>query len=87
MIVDWILFFKTMNILTYTEFTLDTTFHLCGFIFIVLNLLATQFSVAHEIFHKQGFNKYIGTIHMIKNMYMHFTYEHLYGHHRKVATP
>ena len=24
---------------------------------------------------------------MVKNLYMHFTYEHLYGHHRKVATP
>lgn len=24
---------------------------------------------------------------MMKNLYMHFTYEHLYGHHRKVATP
>jgi alkane 1-monooxygenase len=24
---------------------------------------------------------------MLKNLYMHFTYEHLYGHHRKVATP
>lgn len=24
---------------------------------------------------------------MSKNLYMHFTYEHLYGHHRKVATP
>lgn len=24
---------------------------------------------------------------MIKNLYMHFTYEHLYGHHRRVATP
>lgn len=24
---------------------------------------------------------------MSKNLYTHFTYEHLYGHHRKVATP
>lgn len=24
---------------------------------------------------------------MIKNLYMHFTYEHLFGHHRRVATP
>jgi alkane 1-monooxygenase len=24
---------------------------------------------------------------MIKNFYMHFTIEHLYGHHKKVATP
>lgn len=24
---------------------------------------------------------------MIKNLYMHFTIEHLFGHHKKVATP
>lgn len=24
---------------------------------------------------------------MVKNLYMHFTYEHLFGHHRRVATP
>lgn len=24
---------------------------------------------------------------MAKNLYMHFTYEHLFGHHRRVATP
>ena len=24
---------------------------------------------------------------MTKNLYTHFTYEHLYGHHRKVSTP
>lgn len=24
---------------------------------------------------------------MSKNLYMHFTYEHVYGHHRRVATP
>jgi alkane 1-monooxygenase len=24
---------------------------------------------------------------MSKNLYMHFTYEHLFGHHRRVATP
>lgn len=43
--------------------------------------------IGHEIFHKQGwFNRLLGTIHMSKNLYMHFTYEHLYGHHRRVAT-
>ena len=24
---------------------------------------------------------------MSKNLYMHFTYEHIFGHHRRVATP
>ena len=38
--------------------------------------------------HKQGiFSKILATAHMSKNLYMHFTYEHIYGHHRRVATP
>ena len=56
-------------------------------IFIFSNLNAVQFAVAHELFHKPGFNRWLGTIHMSKNLYMHFTYEHIFGHHRKVATP
>ena len=38
--------------------------------------------------HKNGgFDKQIGTIHMIKSFEMHFTYHHLYKHHSQVATP
>lgn len=37
--------------------------------------------------HKPGWRRVLGTLHMIKTLNMHFTYEHLYGHHRKVATP
>ncbi len=29
----------------------------------------------------------MGTIIMSKLLYIHFTYEHLWGHHKKVATP
>ena len=87
-ILDWVLFFRVMNIFSTLEISLWTVFHLVGFIFIYSNLQAVQFAVAHEIFHKQGsIHKYVGTFHMIKNLYMHFTYEHLYGHHRRVATP
>lgn len=69
------------------EITLSTLFQLIGFVFIYSNLQSVQFAIAHEIFHKQGIHKYVGTFHMVKNLYMHFTYEHLYGHHRRVATP
>jgi alkane 1-monooxygenase len=49
---------------------------------------AVSFVVAHEIFHKPGFfNKTLGTLHMSKVLYMHFSIEHLYGHHKHVATP
>lgn len=88
MILDWILFFKAMSLFSTMQLTPANLFNLVGFAFIFSNVESIQFAVAHEIFHKLGkFNKYLGTIHMIKNLYMHFTYEHLYGHHKKVATP
>lgn len=38
--------------------------------------------------HKPGkFYRFIGTLHMLKLYYMHFTYHHLYKHHHEVATP
>ena len=38
--------------------------------------------------HKPGkFYRIIGTLHMLKMYYMHFTYHHLYRHHYEVATP
>lgn len=87
-VFDWMIFFKFMNIVANTELNFFSIIHLLALTFIFSNLNSVQFAVAHEIFHKLGnFNKYLGTIHMIKNLYMHFTYEHLYGHHRRVATP
>ena len=32
-------------------------------------------------------DRFIATLHQVKCMYMHFTTEHLYGHHKNVATP
>ena len=88
MIMDWVLFFQMMTYFSTFEFTFKSTYNLVGLLFIFSNLQAVQFAVSHEIFHKLGFwNRFIGTIQMSKNLYMHFTYEHLYGHHKKVATP
>ncbi len=59
-----------------------------GQIFIFCNLQAVQFAIAHEIFHKTNpIDRFMGTIIMSKLLYIHFTYEHLWGHHKKVATP
>lgn len=42
---------------------------------ILMTLLSsTGFLIAHELFHKQNLvDRTIGTLHQIKNMYMHFT--------------
>lgn len=59
-----------------------------GLVYIFSNLESVQFALTHEIFHKQNpIDRFFGTIFMSKLLYMHFTYEHLWGHHRKVATP
>ena len=52
-----------------------------------VNLQEVQMVIAHELYHKSSkFNKVVGTLHQIKNLYVHFAYEHVYAHHRRVAT-
>lgn len=85
--VDWAIFFYALNQYSTNELTFYSFFKLLGLVVIVSNLNAAQFSISHEMMHKPGWRRVLGTFHMIKTLNMHFTYEHLYGHHRKVATP
>jgi alkane 1-monooxygenase len=49
---------------------------------------ASNINVAHELFHKDNLiDKWVGRLALSRNFYMHFTIEHIYGHHRNVATP
>jgi alkane 1-monooxygenase len=87
-ILDWVLFFKTMEVYANYEFTPFSILNIMGLVYIFSNLQSAQFAIAHEIFHKQSFlDRFFGTVHMSKLLYMHFTYEHLWGHHKRVATP
>lgn len=45
--LDWMNFLIIMSVLSETEISTSTVFHFFGFLFIGLNLLATQFSVTH----------------------------------------
>lgn len=85
-IVDWSVFFYSLNYFSSRDFTLATSFKLLGLVFLIFNLNSAQFAVAHEIMHKPGWRRALGTVHMLKTLNMHFTYEHIFGHHRKVAT-
>lgn len=76
-----------MHVYSTTDLTLPSFFSLIGFAIVVSNLNAAQFAVSHEILHKPGWRRIVGTLHMLKTLNMHFTYEHIFGHHRKVATP
>jgi alkane 1-monooxygenase len=87
-IIDWVLFFKMMDVFVNYEFTPFSILNIMGMVYIFSSLESAQFAIAHEIFHKQSFfDRFFGTVHMSKLLYMHFTYEHLWGHHKKVATP
>ena len=81
------MFFYSLNYYSTHALTLSSAFTMLGLVFIIFNVNAAQFAVAHEIMHKPGWRRVIGTLHMYKTLNMHFTYEHVFGHHRKVATP
>jgi len=51
-------------------------------------LSASNINVAHELFHKDStLDTFFGALTLSKNLYMHFRIEHVWGHHRTVATP
>lgn len=57
-------------------------------LFVSSTLGASNINVSHELFHKDNkIDKFIGTYTLARNLYMHFNIEHIYGHHRNVATP
>ena len=88
MIVNWFYLFKVLDHVANMEITGWSLYNLPPFLLIFSNLQGGQMIVAHELFHKPGWcNQVFGTIEQCKNLYMHFIYEHLYGHHRNVATP
>ena len=54
MLVDWALFFRAMNRMASAEITLWVIPRILSNVFMISNLNAVQFAVAHEIFHKKG---------------------------------
>src|SRR3989338_1860500 len=44
-------------------------------------------NVAHELIHKNGFERICGRLLLVCVCYGHFEIEHLHGHHKRVATP
>ena len=84
-VLDNLLFFKTIHILAYEDHPL--VFQI-GVIILMGTIAGHNFLIAHELFHKPGtFHKAVGTLVMMKNMYLHFAIEHQYGHHKNIATP
>ena len=88
-ISDWVLTYRVF--IMFSEIDPTNPFELVrtlAFIFLFASSQTAQLAVAHEIFHKPGlFHRGLAIIHLMKNLYIHFIYEHLYGHHRRVGTP
>ena len=84
-VLDNILFFKSIHILTYGG---HPVIFQIGTVLLMGTIAGHNFLIAHEIYHKRGlFYRTLGTLVILKNLYMHYTIEHHYGHHKNVATP
>ena len=82
---NWIFTFWSIKYLCMSEFNV---IHITATIFGVGSLAAANFSIAHELFHKNAtLPRIFGILAMAPNLYMHFFIEHNYGHHKRVATP
>jgi hypothetical protein len=86
--VDWYFFIAAMNHVRDFEYSALGLFNLMALAVIFSNVNALAFMISHEIMHKPGnFSQILATAHISKNLYMHFPYEHIFGHHRRVGTP
>lgn len=86
--MDWFIFVEVLRFIRSYSIPEGGVYRFVGILFAYAQLSATQFTVAHEIYHKPSLlHKIIGTLHLSKNLNTHFGYEHIYGHHRRVATP
>ena len=84
-ITDWIYYFWLLDYLTQQSFDL---LYLSGVLFLSASFLASNFMVAHELFHKHDLlSRTVGCLTMTKMLYTHLFIEHQYGHHKNVATP
>jgi alkane 1-monooxygenase len=82
---DWIYFLWMLKSITSGELSF---LHSLYVLIVAGNISGVGLVAAHEIFHKKDpVQRVIGTLHMSKSFLMHFFIEHLYGHHKNVATP
>jgi alkane 1-monooxygenase len=88
MVVDYYVFFEGMRLLVAQPITLDNLPFLAFTVLLVSTFGAVSFTFSHEAFHKDSkFERFLGTVNMLKTLYIHFFTEHLHGHHKNVATP
>lgn len=85
LLTDWVSFFWAMHRSVTAEMTV---FEFIVFGITIGHMGGLGILVSHEIMHKRDkVSRVVGTLNMSKNLYMHFFLEHIYGHHKDVATP
>jgi alkane 1-monooxygenase len=84
-IMDWVGYLWGINYIMKNNLGLLFNF---GTIFGIITMEATNFNMAHELFHKKSFiSKFVGTSSLLKSLNTHFIIEHNYHHHKWVSTP
>ncbi|CAD8057230.1 unnamed protein product [Paramecium sonneborni] len=84
-VLDWCLMFTVLNHLTQNDVSLFDTI---GLISIWGGLSSNNFTVGHELLHKDTLlDKFLGTYTLVKSLYCHYNIEHVFTHHRYVGTP
>lgn len=82
---EWLIFFWSFSYLQRNEIGI---MQFILFAFTVSHVNGEGFLISHELFHKKNIiYKIIGTFDLIKSLNMWFYFEHVYGHHKYVATP
>ena len=82
-VVDWL-----MTIVFLDRFIYMPLFHQIFGILAIGVFMSSTFLIAHELLHRNNpIDRFIATLHQVRCLYMHYTTEHVYNHHKNVATP
>lgn len=84
-IIEWVIFFWSFSYLQRHDLGI---LQFILFAFTISHVNGEGFLISHELFHKNNLLfKALGTLDLIKSLNMWFYFEHVYGHHKYVATP
>ena len=65
-----------------------TVFNVIPRLFVLADAYSKGILLSHELTHKENLlDRTVGSIILIRNCYLHFTIDHIYGHHKNVSTP
>lgn len=82
---QWAALFWGLNFVQRVEMT---NLELFAFVYSIGLITTFGFVFSHELLHRRDpLSKAVATLSLLNALYMHFYTEHIYGHHKHVATP